>query len=70
MSLFLLLGMFFILFTLAYGLFFSAVVYHFHVYTVPGYSVPHMLIALFTLALVILWIRAFYYLLQLYATIA
>ena len=61
---FLILLIFFILFSIIYGLFGAAIVYHLERYVPPGKSPHRIFIAIFSITALTLWTLALLYLLQ------
>lgn len=52
----------FILFTLCYGFFSAAVIYHLRQYTLPGYPLPRIMITSFLFLSFLFWSFALYFL--------
>lgn len=54
----------FIIFTLVYALSSAAIIYHLLQYSLPGYHVPHLVIAMHILISLIFWLISLVFLLR------
>lgn len=52
----------FVLFTVLYGLFASALIYHLRQYTLPGYPLPRIVMTAFLFLSGLFWLFALYFL--------
>ena len=54
----------FIVFTLFFGLLSAAIIYHLKQYTLPGQTLPRLVISLFLFFTILFWLFALYFLLK------